>query len=268
MREFWRGNGRFADLATRLAGSSDIFAAKRPSRSVNFITAHDGFTLADLVAYEHKHNEANGESNRDGTSENCSWNHGVEGKTDNPDILAARKQDQRNLIATLMFSRGTPMLSMGAEFGQSQGGNNNAYAQDNAISWADWAQADQDLTAFCAHAIALRRELSLFFADHFLTGTEQGGKADVRWRDEAGEPFLHLDWQDRGRQTMMVLLQADPGSVALVIHRGVLPVKLHLPELGGRWRVRLSTAEAQGRTENPSLLRQIPPRSVNLYQNF
>ena len=140
MRKFWRGDaGLLGEAATRFCGSSDLFGSSRPpSRGVNFIVAHDGFTLADLVSYESKHNEANGEDNRDGTDGNYSWNNGEEGETADPAILAARRRDQRNLLAALILARGTPMLTMGAESGHSQGGNNNAYAQDNAIAWLDW----------------------------------------------------------------------------------------------------------------------------------
>ena len=143
-RRFWRGDVRLrGELATRLAGSHDFFSdAPAPTKSVNYVVAHDGFTLADLVSYVHKHNEDNGEHNRDGTNDNLSWNHGVEGPTDDPGILAARARDQRNLLATLFAARGAPMLIAGAELGHSQHGNNNAYAQDNAISWLDWSKAD------------------------------------------------------------------------------------------------------------------------------
>ena len=146
------------ELATRIAGSRDVFShAPSPAKSVNYIVAHDGFTLADLVAYAHKHNEANGENNRDGTDDNASWNHGVEGPTDDPAILAARARDMRNLLALPYLSRGTPMLAMGAELGHSQHGNNNAYAQDNATTWIDWAKADASLIAFVGRLAKIRR---------------------------------------------------------------------------------------------------------------
>ncbi len=148
MRKFWRGDGGLVPGAvTRFAGSSDIFGPRwrRPSSSVNFIVAHDGFTLADLVSYERKHNDANGEENRDGTDANYSWNNGAEGATADPAILSARRRDQRNLLASLLLAKGTPMLAMGSESGQSQSGNNNAYAQDNGISWFDWDNADATL---------------------------------------------------------------------------------------------------------------------------
>ncbi len=149
-RRFWRGDaGMRGEIATRMAGSRDVFArAAAPSKSVNFIVAHDGFTLADLVSYEKKHNEANGEHNRDGTDANYSWNNGVEGPSEDPAIVAARARDQRNLLTLLFASRGTPMLAMGSELGFSQGGNNNAYAQDNATTAIRWSDADASLIAF------------------------------------------------------------------------------------------------------------------------
>ena len=141
VRAFWKGDdGKLPELATRLAASADAFArrGRKPWSSVNFITAHDGFTLHDLVSYNDKHNEANGENNQDGHSDNLSWNHGVEGPTDDADIVVLRNRQMRNLLATLLLAQGTPMLLAGDEFGRTQQGNNNAYAQDNAISWVDW----------------------------------------------------------------------------------------------------------------------------------
>jgi len=154
-------------LATRLAGSADIFAVRSrpPSRSVNFVTAHDGFTLADLVAHETKHNAANGEDNRDGTDANFSWNHGVEGATDDAAVRAARARDVRSLLATLLVSRGTPMLTMGDELGRTQHGNNNTYAQDNALAWVDWDRADRALADFTGALVALLVMLVISVAD-------------------------------------------------------------------------------------------------------
>ena len=166
------------DLATRLAGSHDVFAtAPTPAKSINFIVAHDGFTLADLVSYSHKRNEANGENNRDGTNDNYSWNEGVEGPSEDPDVKAARARDMRNLIALLFAARGTPMLAMGSETGHSQNGNNNAYAQDNATSWIDWDKADASLVAFVGRIAALRRSHPALWSAAWLTGQpfdEQG----------------------------------------------------------------------------------------------
>src|SRR3712207_308373 len=146
MRDFWRGHAPVGAFASRLTGSSDLYEddGRHPFASINFITAHDGFTLADLVAYDRKHNEANGEDNRDGTDDTRSWNHGVEGPTDDPAILELRARQQRNLLATLLLSQGTPMLLGGDEFGRSQGGNNNPWCQDTELSWFDWSPESRD----------------------------------------------------------------------------------------------------------------------------
>ncbi len=160
MRRFWlRNDVTLGQFALRFAGSSDLFqqALRQPSASVNYITSHDGFTLRDLVSYNERHNHANGEANRDGHAHNLSWNCGVEGASAEPEVLALRLRLQRALLATLFFSHGTPMLAAGAELGQSQGGNNNAYCQDNAVSWIDWAGADQGLCDFVARLTQLRR---------------------------------------------------------------------------------------------------------------
>ena len=155
-----------------MAGSRDLFArAQAPSKGVNFVVAHDGFTLRDLVSYDRKHNEANGENNRDGTDNNDSWNHGVEGPSDDPTIVESRSRDERNLLLILLASRGTPMLAMGSELGFSQGGNNNAYAQDNATGAIDWRAADASLIAFTTRLIALRRANAGLSRDAFLTGS-------------------------------------------------------------------------------------------------
>ena len=190
MRKFWRGyGGMVPNAVTRFSGSADIFGPRRrrPSTSVNFIVAHDGFTLADLVSCDRKHNEANGEDNRDGTDANYSWNHGAEGATDNYDILEKRRRDQRNLLATLLFARGTPMLTMGSEFGQSQRGNNNAYAQDNAMSWLDWERADGSLAHFTERAVRVRKAHPALTRDRFLTGEAVDASLipDVEWLPRA-----------------------------------------------------------------------------------
>src|SRR5258705_3405500 len=150
MRDFWRGEAHIGEFAQRLTGSSDLYQddGRHPFASINFITAHDGFPLADLVSYNNKHNEANKEDNRDGTDDNRSWNCGAEGPTDDPDILKLRARQRRNFMLTLLTSQGIPMLLGGDEIGRTQDGNNNAYCQDNEISWYDWGHVDADLTAF------------------------------------------------------------------------------------------------------------------------
>ena len=184
VRRFWRGDGGAGALATRIAGSSDVFGGTA-TRTVNFIAAHDGFTLADVAAYERRHNDANGEAGRDGHGENFSWNGGVEGATDDPAILARRDADRRVLLATLFASRGTIMLAAGDEFGRTQHGNNNAYAQDNAVTWIDWEGRDRDLEAYVI-ALAAFREAAGLDDPAFL--------AQADWRALDGHPMSDADW--------------------------------------------------------------------------
>jgi len=245
-RGFWRGDGAsLGELARRLSGSQDVFAGRSPSRSVNFITAHDGFTLADLVAYADKHNEANGENNRDGANDNRSWNHGVEGPTDNQAILAARLADQRALLATLLLSRGTPMLSMGAELGQSQGGSNNAYAQDNAVSWLDWSRADPSLTAFTARLMAVRRDHPAVSADRFLNG--EGLDPDVQWRAADGRSLQPSDWEDPFGTTLVMALALGDDRVVVALHRGAGAIEIIPPaaDQGCLWTVLADTGDPE-----------------------
>ncbi len=188
VRDYWRQSGApIGDLAERLTGSSDLYEAtgRRPFASINFVTCHDGFTLADLVSYNDKHNEANGEDGRDGTDDNRSWNCGVEGPTDDPDIRSLRRQQMRNFLATLLLSQGVPMLLGGDELGRTQGGNNNAYCQDSPISWYDWARVDHDLLNWTERLIALRRAHPVFrrrrfFQGHPLRGSAGGPRAPRR----------------------------------------------------------------------------------------
>jgi glycogen operon protein len=266
-RRFWRGDGgMLGDLATRLAGSGDLFGAKhRPSRSINFVVAHDGFTLADLVSYERKHNAANGERNRDGTDNNLSWNNGAEGPTDDPAIRAARLRDQKALLATLLLSRGTPMLAMGAELGQTQGGNNNAYAQDNETSWLDWARAEPTLPDFVRRLSALRLAHPALHADHFLTGaaTDATLLPDVAWRRADGHAMAPFDWHDPDNAMLVAVLYASGDRVALVFNRGgAAEVTLPSPREGFGWRLEIDS----GGDAPPRMLEAVtvacPPRSV------
>jgi glycogen operon protein len=278
MRRFWRGNGGIVPSAvTRFAGSSDIFGPhRRPSSSVNFIVAHDGFTLADLVSHERKHNEANGEGNRDGTDANYSWNNGVEGETNDPAILAARRRDQRNLLASLLLARGTPMLAMGSECGQSQGGNNNAYAQDNATSWMHWAEADAALTAFTAKLIALRKAHPAFTRDRFLTGDASDASLipDVQWLTSKGTPMQSEDWGDGNLHTVIAALYAPATDdhkadrVIAILHAGTASINVTLPEAqaGCLWRCCVDTSHEQGHGEERAFeggaIIAVAPRSV------
>ena len=253
-RRFWRGDaGARGELATRIAGSRDVFDhAAAPSEGVNFVVAHDGFTLRDLVSYATKHNDANGEHNRDGTDNNLSWNHGVEGPTDDPAILAARSRDERNLLTLLLASRGTPMLSMGMELGFSQGGNNNAYAQDNATSAIDWSAADASLIAFTARLIKARRSNSALSRDAFLTGApfDSSGLPDVEWRDADG-PLTEGGWNDPAGSVLVSIFATPQGDgvdrVALAMNRSTAEVEIRLPapRSGMAWRALIDTSNPE-----------------------
>jgi glycogen operon protein len=264
-RRFWRGDtGLIGDLATRFAGSDDVFAVRSrpPLRSVNFVTAHDGFTLADLVAYATKHNEANGEGNRDGSDANCSWNHGVEGPTADPWVRAARERDIRNLLATLLLSRGTPMLAMGDELGRTQRGNNNAYAQDNALTWVDWESADGALTDFVAALIELRKRHPALRDDRWLTGAPVDGSGipDVEWRHPDGRAMTGGDWTNPEGRVLVAILYASPADaaaadrVAIALNAGASPVTVRLPDARDRftWRLCIDTASPAGHPDPAS----------------
>jgi glycogen operon protein len=226
VRDFWlsgaaraaagESSGGLRDLGTRIAGSVDTFAADRgPLASVNFVTAHDGFTLHDLTAYNVKHNQDNGEDNRDGTDNNRSWNHGPEGPTNDAGILAGRRRTIRNLLATLLFSAGVPMLVAGDEFGRSQNGNNNPYSQDNEISWLDWQLRpwQEDLLATTRYLISLRRRFPVLGSDRFFTGRPPegliGGLKDLTWFAPDGTEMSPRHWEDGGLRMLQVLF-ADP----------------------------------------------------------
>lgn len=263
VRRFWRGDhGMVGALATRLAGSSDVFggAGQRTSRSVNFIAAHDGMTLADIVAYEHKHNEANGEDNRDGHSENLSWNNGIEGITSDAAVAKARFDDQCALLATLFASRGTIMLTAGDEFGRTQKGNNNAYAQDNGITWLTWAGRDRMLEAYVVLLAALRRTMPAFSDTHFLTGKAEDASdiPDVAWLTETGAPLGEADWNDPSRHRLVMLLgQTGEERLAVMVNGDRRQCVFTLPARQGfEWRPAIET-QAIG------LAWPLPGRSVN-----
>ncbi|MFC8191265.1 glycogen debranching protein GlgX [Cellulomonas sp. NPDC057328] len=253
VRSFWLADpGRAAhglpghrvrDLATRLSGSVDLFGhgtpplLRGPGASVNYVTAHDGFTMADLVAYNHKHNMANGEQNRDGSDDNRSWNHGVEGPVtaDSPaaDVAPLRRRSIRNLFATLVLSAGTPMITAGDEMGRTQQGNNNAYCQDSEISWVRWDLTDwrADQLATARHLIALRREHPALRSDRFYSGTpvRPGGPPDLAWYGADGAEFDHARWHDAAIRTFqMVRVAPDDDRVLLVVNGALDPVDVTL----------------------------------------
>ena len=255
VRRFWRGDAGVAGaLATRLAGSTDAFPDRPATDSVNFVAAHDGFTLADLVSFTAKRNQANGEANRDGTDANLSWNGGVEGPSDDPAIRARRAADMRALLATLMVARGTPMLGMGDEGGRSQGGNNNAYAQDNPTSWLDWTGMDAALLGFTRRLIAARRAHPALHDAAPLT------EQTVAWLRPDGAP---MDWHDAAARALVALLRAgeDRCLVALNAGEAALPLALPAPRPGRRWRLLADSADPARDGDPPQAL---PPRAVLL----
>jgi glycogen operon protein len=253
VRRFWRGDaGTVGALATRLAGSSDVFRRDGApgTRTVNFVAAHDGMALADLVSYAAKHNEANGEGNRDGHDENFSWNDGTEGETDDPAVHALRDADKRALLATLFASRGAIMLTAGDEFGRSQHGNNNAYAQDNDLTWLDWATRDTALEDFVAALSALRRASPALQDRRFLTGRPDGGQtiADVEWLTETGMPLDDVTWQDPARHRLAMVLahgSAEGGRLAVLVNGDRQASTFVLPGRDGyRWGAALEGGSA------------------------
>ena len=246
LRRFWLHDGvNRGQLAQRLAASSDLFArrGRRPFASVNLITAHDGFTLADLTSYNQKHNEANGENNQDGHNENQSWNCGVEGPTDDPDITLLRARSRRALLASLLLSQGTPMLLAGDEFGHSQQGNNNAYCQDNTINWLDWASADQAQIEFVASLLKLRRECpalqsGLWWQD---SPNPQTGELDVQWLNPSGGPLKQHDWEDNAARAIGILLA---GGYLILCNGSAHQLEFCLPP--GNWCVQLASTQDPG----------------------
>jgi isoamylase len=262
IRDFWRGEAPLSEFAQRFTGSADLYEGdgRRPTASINFVTAHDGFTLRDLVSYNEKHNEANQEDNRDGADDNRSWNCGVEGETDDPDVLALRARQQRNLLVTLLFSQGTPMLLGGDEFGRSQGGNNNGWCQDNEISWFDWAAADHELQDFVRRAIALRQSEPVFRRRDFFGGEEdrESGLPDVLWLRPDGEEMTDDDWDRDDSRAMAVFLNGEAiphydrdgnpirgDSFLIVINGHHEPVPFTFAEqVGAQWKLELSTDDA------------------------
>ncbi|MDH3302464.1 MAG: glycogen debranching protein GlgX [Acidimicrobiia bacterium] len=262
VRDYWRGaDESLADFASRLTGSSDLYAwsGRRPSASINFVTAHDGFTLHDLVSYNEKHNEANGEDNRDGESHNRSWNSGVEGPTDDPKILDIRKVRRRSILTTLLLSQGIPMLLGGDELGRTQHGNNNGYCQDNELSWYDWENVDEELLAFVRRLGRFRSEHPTFRRRRWFEGRDLHGSDvfDIEWFSAGGKPMTDDDWNNGLVRSLMVYLngQVIPApdyygnritddSFLLLFNPSGDATKFHVPDgLEARtWRVEIDTA--------------------------
>ncbi|GAB0113841.1 glycogen debranching protein GlgX [Acidisoma sp. C75] len=269
VRAYWKGDdGKMAELASRITGSADLFGrrGRKPWATINFLTAHDGFTLADLVSYNDKHNEANGEDNRDGHSNNLSWNCGAEGETDDPEVNALRDRQIRNMLATLLLSKGTPMLLAGDEMARSQGGNNNAYCQDNEISWVNWepgARRDA-LVRFTARLTGLRRRFPLLTRGRFLNGQwdETLGLKDVTWLGPDATEMSDEQWGEGHARCMGVLLdgraqetgiyqRGRDATLLLIVNAHHDMVEFQLPEvLGGReWRLLIDTNQEEAAAE-------------------
>ena len=256
VRDFWRSSeGAIREFAARLCGSADIYAGsgRNPAACVNCITVHDGFTLHDLVSYNDKHNEANEEENRDGESHNRSWNCGEEGDTQDQEVLALRERQQRNFLATLLVSRGVPLLLGGDEMGRTQGGNNNAYCQDNEVSWFDWQRAKdyQALVGFVQAMIALRNELPVLRQNQWLSGDEnEQGVRDVGWFSVWGQEMTQEEWDDPAVRCVAAVLDGrcgdEPGpTVLLVFNASREAVTFTLPpqaEGTPAWQLRVDTA--------------------------
>jgi isoamylase len=254
-RDYWKGSASARDLAPRLCASADLFnhLGRRPSACVNFVTAHDGFTLNDLVSYNEKHNEANGEDNRDGTNDNRSWNCGAEGPSEDPVIVALREQQKRNFLATLLLSQGTPMMLAGDEFGRTQRGNNNAYCQDNEISWLNWNldEHGKTLIRFVQTLTRLRAKYPILRRNRFLSGTydEELAVKDVTWINPAGEEMRTEEWDegaacfgmliDGHSQSTGVRQRGTEATMLLLLNNHHEPVQFTLPSHpGGRsWQL-------------------------------
>jgi glycogen operon protein len=267
-RDFWRGHAdTLGEFASRLSGSSDLYEAsgRRPVASINFVTCHDGFSMADLVSYNDKHNQANGENNSDGSDDNRSWNCGAEGPATDPAVLALRARQQRNFLTTLFCSQGVPMLLAGDEIGRTQGGNNNAYCQDNEVSWVDWrlAKPNAALLEFTRTVAELRREHPVFRRRRFFRGKPTGGDhlADIAWLTPSGRQMCYDDWRSPATPALAVFLNGDaitePGpqgervrddSFLVLLSAHPEPVRFRLPEasFGECWTVVLDTGAANG----------------------
>ena len=288
VRRFWRGDGStVSELATRLAGSNDLYAhnGRQPYASINFVTSHDGFTLQDLVSFNDKHNEANGEDNRDGENNNYSWNCGAEGPTEDRDITELRERQKRNFLATLLLSQGVPMISHGDELGRTQQGNNNAYCQDNAVSWFDWSDARRDdpLLAFTRSLTRLRRELPVLRQNAWLSGQpDEDSRRDIVWYSVWGLEMTAEEWRNPAVRCVAAVLDArfapahaegaPNRSVLLVFNATGEDATFTLPVVAGHpgeWALRIYTPEgcfdeADAPTYAPPGRLQLPSHSMAL----
>jgi isoamylase len=287
VRDFWRGlAGSLPDLATRLTGSADLYgpSRRRPNASINYITSHDGFTLRDLVTYDQKHNDANGEANNDGTDDNRSWNCGAEGPTTDPAILQLRARQSRALLATLLLSLGVPMILGGDEFGRTQRGNNNAYCQDDDISWFDWSSADKDLLTFASGLIATRQSHPVLRRRRFASGARQ---EDIQWFTPPGSPMTGSDWSAGWTRSVVAYLDgtrdADrdargrpilDSDLLLVVNGWWEPLTFTIPDVGSprSWRREVDTFTGTIASARPGGSAKLPagaslcvePRSIVL----
>lgn len=267
VRDFWRGEAPIKSVAERLCASQETFnhEGRRPWCCVNFVSAHDGFTMRDVVTFNEKHNLANGEDNKDGNSDNRSWNCGVEGPTKDPDIVALRARQNRNLMATLLLAQGTPMILAGDEFGRSQAGNNNAYCQDNGVSWLDWniGEDGRELHAFTAGLLELRHRYPVLRRNRFYTGRfdEDTGVKDVTWITTAGVEAGDADWSgaircigmlmDGRAQVYSVPQAGDHSTLLLVLNAHFADVEFTLPQVvdGREWSLLLDTTDPSQKDE-------------------
>ncbi|MBD8643221.1 MULTISPECIES: glycogen debranching protein GlgX [unclassified Stenotrophomonas] len=288
-RSFWKGDeGMLAEFATRFTGSADLFdrRGRRPWSSVNFITAHDGFTLHDLVSYNEKHNEANGEGNQDGSNHDGSCNHGAEGETDDAAINALRERQMKNLLATLLLAQGTPMLLAGDERAQTQGGNNNTYCQDNETAWIDWQRDPSEgrLAEFVRELTALRRRYPILTRGRYLNGrySEEAGVKDLTWLNPSGAEMQEADWTDAGARSVGLVLEgkaqhsgvrehANDATLLILINAWHEGVSFKLPDdeqTPLHWKLMVSTDEALDRESVPKGSTEFlaPPRSVTVFE--
>jgi glycogen operon protein len=278
VRDFWRStDNTLGDFTRRICGSADLFGGsrRRPSASVNILTTHDGFTLRDLVSYNVKHNDTNGEQCADGANDNRSWNCGLEGPTDDPNVLALRQRQQRVFLATLMLSLGVPMLLGGDEIGRTQHGNNNAYCQDNQISWIDWSDPDHELLAWTRELIALRRAHPALRRRRYLTGAHSN---EVDWFTPNGTPMTDAEWNDPLTRCVAVLIDgsAEPDrdvhgipllddDLLILINGWWQQLQFTLPTTGP-WRTALNTHDGTSHTADPPTRTTVGvgPRSLML----